>query len=180
MKKPIRIGMRVSVLDDDLSGVVTALRSGEVCLLTDEGLELWLPTNEVAPQGELPEISNFQAFESQRQKEKGSKPERRIAFAKKGNRGDRILTVDLHLERLPPRYQRADPYEILEYQLDWTRSQVEFARSKGIPRVVVIHGVGEGVLKTEVHALLRRMGLHDVSDAPYAQYGFGATEVRLS
>ncbi len=176
--KRIALGVRVAALDDVMEGVVTAMAGNQVEIQTSEGLRIWLAVNEVIPVGEMPEVSNYQAFEEGKKKEEAGSG-RRITHSKKGKKGDRILTVDLHLEKLPPHIQKSDRMHILDYQLDWTRRQIEFARAKGIPRVIIIHGVGEGVLKEEVLTLLRRMGNIDYADAPYHQFGFGATEALL-
>ncbi len=176
--KGLAVGDRVAVLDDVLEGLVTALSGDQIEIETPEGLRVWLPAAELISVGEMPQISNYRAYQEKQMKEETGSG-RRLTRSKKGNKGDRILTVDLHLERLPPHIQKSDRMHILDYQLDWTRRQIEFARAKGVPRVIIIHGVGEGVLKEEVLTLLRRMGNIDYADAPYHQYGFGATEALL-
>ena len=57
--------------------------------------------------------------------------------------------------------------------------QLEFAITKRIPKVVFVHGVGEGVLKAELDFLLGRYENVSFYDASYKEYGFGATEVRI-
>jgi len=54
---------------------------------------------------------------------------------------------------------------------------LDTARTRRLRKLIVIHGVGEGVLRENVITLLS--ALEDVSfyDASYAQYGRGATEV---
>ena len=52
-----------------------------------------------------------------------------------------------------------------------------------LKRIVIIHGKGEGVLKSEIHLYLTRLNSEqgvrlDFHDAPYHEYGMGgATEV---
>ena len=48
---------------------------------------------------------------------------------------------------------------------------------KRIPHFVFIHGVGEGVLKQELHTILGRYDFLVFEDAPYYKYGLGATLV---
>lgn len=180
MARTFNIGDRVSALDDDIEGVVTAVEGSRYLVETGEGFPFWFEGRELTLTGEMPEVSNYQAYQSQAQKDDSGRRRRGISYSKKGNKGEPLLTVDLHLEKLPPRFRNADAIQVLDYQLDWTRRQIEFAKSKGIARVVVVHGVGEGVLKEEVRTLLRRMGHTHFFDAPYHLYGFGATEVRLS
>jgi dsDNA-specific endonuclease/ATPase MutS2 len=46
--------------------------------------------------------------------------------------------------------------------------------------MVVIHGVGEGVLKQEIRKELKEFYPHfDFYDASYQEYGYGATEIEL-
>jgi len=63
-------------------------------------------------------------------------------------------------------------------QLDTARRQLEFAIRKRIQKVVFIHGVGEGVLKTELEYLFGRYNVK-YYDADYQKYGLGATEVYI-
>ena len=46
-----------------------------------------------------------------------------------------------------------------------------------VKRLVFIHGVGTGVLKTELLNFLSNYDGIIVKDADYKEYGFGATEV---
>ena len=55
---------------------------------------------------------------------------------------------------------------------------IEFAIKKRIPKIVFIHGVGEGVLKSELHFLFNNYPVK-YYDASYQKYGLGATEVYI-
>ena len=69
-------------------------------------------------------------------------------------------------------------FEILTLQLETAKKNIEFAISKRISKIVFIHGVGEGVLKNELHYLLGRYPTK-FYDASYKKYGLGATEVYI-
>ena len=71
-----------------------------------------------------------------------------------------------------------DNYDILSRQVDTAQHKLEFAIKKRIPRIVFIHGVGAGVLKTELNFLFNRYNV-SVKDASYQKYGLGATEVYI-
>ncbi|MCB0433939.1 MAG: Smr/MutS family protein, partial [Mangrovimonas sp.] len=64
-------------------------------------------------------------------------------------------------------------------QLETARRQLEFAIKKRIQKVVFIHGVGEGVLRTELEFLFGRYDNVSFYDANYQKYGLGATEVYI-
>ena len=89
------------------------------------------------------------------------------------------MEVDLHIEKLVPDLRGMSAYDILDHQLDVARGQLEFALRKRIQRIVFIHGVGEGVLKAELHTLIRRYEGLRARDADYRTYGMGATEVYI-
>ena len=71
-----------------------------------------------------------------------------------------------------------DNYDILNLQLDTAKSKIEFAISKRILKIVFIHGVGEGILKSELQSLLNKYPVKHY-DASYKKYGLGATEVYI-
>jgi dsDNA-specific endonuclease/ATPase MutS2 len=54
---------------------------------------------------------------------------------------------------------------------------LEFAIRNRIPKIVFIHGVGEGILKSELDFLLGRYDNVVFQDGNYQKYGLGATEV---
>jgi dsDNA-specific endonuclease/ATPase MutS2 len=68
---------------------------------------------------------------------------------------------------------------MLTLQMDTAKRQLEFAIRKRIQKVVFIHGVGEGVLKTELEYLFGRYNNVKYYDADYQKYGLGATEVYI-
>lgn len=87
--------------------------------------------------------------------------------------------IDLHIEELVDDYRHLTNGEIMEIQLHHFRSFMNAAREKRIRRVIVIHGVGTGRLRQELYALLHTHEGLDVFDAPYKEYGQGATEIRM-
>ena len=68
--------------------------------------------------------------------------------------------------------------DILIYQIDEFRKMMDANLHRHGQRIVFIHGKGEGVLR---NALLKELNHrykgHDVSDASFREYGFGATQV---
>ena len=70
-------------------------------------------------------------------------------------------------------------FDMLNKQLDTARGQLEFAIKKRMPKMVFIHGVGEGVLRQELYTVLRRYNNVTFYDAYYKEYGLGATEVKI-
>ena len=86
------------------------------------------------------------------------------------------MEVDLHINQLVESTRNMDNFDMLNLQLDTAKHKVEYAIKKRISKIVFIHGVGEGVLKSELLRLLDRYPVK-YYDASYQQYGSGATEV---
>jgi hypothetical protein len=72
-----------------------------------------------------------------------------------------------------------EKFDILTLQLDTARRQLEFAIIKRIPRIVFIHGVGEGILRTELEYLFGRYPEVIFEDANYQKYGLGAMQIYI-
>jgi hypothetical protein len=88
------------------------------------------------------------------------------------------MEVDLHIEELTDEYSGLSNAEMLNIQLQHCRKAMETAITAGAGKITVIHGVGNGTLKTEVRNLLRGYNVQ-FYDAPYEKFGYGATEVLL-
>jgi len=69
--------------------------------------------------------------------------------------------------------------QILNRQMSMFKSFFENAKSKNIRKLIIIHGVGEGVLKEEVRSFLSKLEGVEYFDASYADYGKGATQIEL-
>src|SRR5688572_2245668 len=63
--------------------------------------------------------------------------------------------IDLHIEKLTDNWQRMSNFEILTLQLKTFEKYYQLAIVHHQPSLIVIHGVGEGRLRDEVHELLR-------------------------
>lgn len=90
------------------------------------------------------------------------------------------LVVDLHITELLDNTRGMSPADILNYQVD-TFQQVmnENLRNYG-RKIIFIHGKGEGVLRQAItKELNHRYKGHDVQDASFQEYGYGATQVTI-
>jgi hypothetical protein len=176
--KSIAVGDRVEVLDEALKGVVRELHEKTVVVELDEGFELEYSPAQLIRLGDELQVSNYQAAQSKNSKDVSQAKRKRSA--KRVNRKEiPALEVDLHAHHLSPEADRLEAFEILNLQLDTAKRQLGFALSKKIQRVVFIHGVGQGVLKTELEYLLKKYSGIEVYAADFQKYGWGATEVYL-
>lgn len=172
------IGKRVAVLDDVLKGVIISIE-GEVIGLEDhEGMVYYFKKKElVIIDIDQHELSKFSDIENPILKDKIQKQEKKKPVFLKEKK-EVVFEVDLHIHQLTDGYKRMDNYDMLSLQIDTAKRKLEFAISKRFSKVVFIHGVGEGVLKSELHFLLNKYSV-DYYDASYQKYGLGATEVYI-
>jgi CTP:phosphocholine cytidylyltransferase-like protein len=89
------------------------------------------------------------------------------------------MEVDLHINQLVKTTRGMSNYDILNIQMETAKRQLAFAMEKRIQKVVFIHGVGEGILKEELHYLFKKYDNLKYYDADYQKYGLGATEVYI-
>lgn len=86
--------------------------------------------------------------------------------------------IDLHIENLLHGHAKLDKSEILRIQLQHFQRFLDQAIRLGIPRIFVIHGVGEGKLKEAIADRLRNNEhVHKFKNEFHHKYGYGATEV---
>lgn len=173
-------GDKVSVLDDAISGVVTWVDGNTISIMTTDGFELDFLKQELivmdnsVSKKELAEMDIFSIMSEKNHRKPGKT--KRI---KPKERNLPPMEVDLHINQLVPKTRGLNNYEMLTIQLDTAKRQLEFAISKRIQKVVFIHGVGEGVLRTELEFLFGRYDNVEYYDADYQKYGRGATEVYI-
>ena len=89
--------------------------------------------------------------------------------------------VDLHLEALrPDSTEELSNTAILRLQLDAFEDTLSRALATNMHEIVFIHGMGNGVLRKEIHRQLsRNKDIKFFEDARKEKFGFGATLVRL-
>ncbi len=174
----MKIGDKVSVLDDAISGVVIGVKGNGVTIMTSDGFELEFLKKELIvidgsfSRRELVQM-DIASIISEKQSQKLGKTQR----IRPKDRSMPAMEVDLHINQLVSSTRGMDNYDMLTVQLDTAKRQLEFAISKRIQKVVFIHGVGEGVLRTELEYLFKRYENLKFYDADYQKYGRGATEV---
>ncbi|MBF9237955.1 Smr/MutS family protein [Hymenobacter sp. BT683] len=88
---------------------------------------------------------------------------------------------DLHLEALrPDNKEELSNTAILRIQLDAFEDALSRALATNMHEIVFIHGMGNGVLRKEIHRQLsRNKDIKFFEDARKEKFGFGATLVRL-
>jgi len=180
----IKVGMRVAMVDDVLSGIVREVRGINLVIFeTNDGfMEEAFAHELVIDRGESFDITRatdrdllpdlILEKEGPKKKPKESKKHKRLS--KKVD-----LEVDLHIEQLVDSERGLTPGDKLRIQITHFERKMEFALQNNIHRIVFIHGVGAGVLKHELCRLLDEIYHLEHFDAAFQRYGFGATEVLI-
>jgi hypothetical protein len=118
--------------------------------------------------------------------------EQKVDLAKLGNSGFRVYeankirqnlepvrsVVDLHIEKLTDSWKHLSNFEILSIQLKAFEKYYELAVAHYQPSLTIIHGVGIGKLRDEIHDMLRlKKEVKSFVNQYSPQFGYGATEI---
>ncbi len=94
------------------------------------------------------------------------------------NLGPARTVVDLHIEKLSDNWEQLSNFEILTMQLNHFEKFYELAIAHKQPTLIVIHGVGEGKLRNEIHDILKlKKEVKSFVNQFHPLYGYGATEI---
>jgi hypothetical protein len=171
-------GDKVTVLDEAIDGVVISIINGRVLVETTEGFELAFDPKELIKIGSSLDFNLGNQNLNQIIKEKEI-PRPRSFVKEKKPKEMPVPEFDLHIEKLVKNSRSMSNYDILTLQTETAKRHIEFAIKNRIPKIVFIHGVGEGILKSELDFMLGRYDNISFRDANYQKYGLGATEVYI-
>ncbi len=176
----MKIGDKVAVIDDVITGIVTEISNDTVSLVDENDFTFRFLKNEVVvieeEQSNLSKYINIQHQDLLAEKKQISKRKKQPTPVKKNKQ--QVMEVDLHIHQLIDSTRGMDNYDMLNLQIETAKQKIEFAIAHKIPRIVFIHSIGEGVLKTELEFLFKKYNT-DYYPASFQKYGFGATEVYI-
>ncbi len=173
----LEIGNKVAVIDANIKGVITRIKNEVFYVKDSEGMEYGFLKSELVKLGEeQKELSKYLNIGNPLLKEKVQQKSRKKKSAFIKSKNEVVMEVDLHAEKLLKSTRGMDSYDILSKQLETAKYKLEYCVSKRISKLVLIHGVGEGILKTELYSMLNNYPVK-YYDASYQKYGLGATEV---
>ena len=84
------------------------------------------------------------------------------------------VKIDLHIENLSNDFLAMTNFEIVQVQIKKCEDALINAINSNAQKIIIVHGIGEGVLKKEVHDLLSRFQLRY-----FVSINGGSTEVML-
>ena len=172
-------GDKVSVLDEAINGVVVSTKDKEVTIETEDGFLMTFFVKELLKVNDSSNLMDSirRVNRDEIEKEKAIPKPRSFVKERKDKNERSAPEFDLHIEKLVPNKQGMSNYDILTLQSETAQRHIEFAIRNRIPKIVFIHGVGEGVLKAELDFLLGRYDNIAFQEGNYQKYGQGATEV---
>ncbi len=193
----ITIGARVKFLNDEGEGIAVAIAAdGTVSVRDKDGFTYQHPSKELVAVGNWdkeydkyestqPEIIDIVERNLDKNVQHKATEQFKILYKNKEatnvKRKGESMEIDLHIHELLDKHNHMSNGEIIQIQLQHFERTLRMAESKKIARVIYIHGIGQGVLRAEIRKMLHDYYPHfTFMDGPYSEYGYGATEVRIS
>ena len=168
------IGDKVLFKTNKLKGRILEIKSPyKVIVVSTDGFELEVNIKElVRIERQTDKASSYgNFFSSKDSKLKSEKLEKR---KKTKTKTKTKLKIDLHIELLKSNFEYMHNSEIIRIQLDECHRRVQQALNSKVTQLEIVHGIGEGVLRAEVHSILRSYQLRF-----YISKDGGSTEVFL-
>ena len=165
-----KIGDKVLFKNEKLKGEVIKINSNyKLTVLSSDGFELNVAVKDLVKieKGTDKAISYGENIYTKDIDSRSSK-------SQKKKKSQTVLKIDLHIESLTSNYHYLDNFEIVQLQLNECHKKIQQAINSNISKLIIVHGIGTGVLKSEVHKLLRNYKLRF-----YLSKDAGATEVMI-
>ena len=163
----MKIGNKVSVVDEDLSGVITSVNGNIVVFKDEYGFTYQYPKEKLVPKdGEIYE--NIKIIK---------KAEPRKVVSKKHDKSPLIL--DLHFQNLVKNPHDYDSFERLFLQKEKLIQTINFCRKNHLKRLEIVHGIGDGVLQNLVWDVLESQPNLDFYNKEILHHQSGAVMVEF-
>lgn len=184
-----KIGDKVRFLNSDGHGIITKILDLErVELENNYGFLEKYKISELVPERKQEDYQTENlAFDqeiksklnSEKTNNKNFELKRKFRHLESYGSKERVV-LDLHIENLIDSHNGMSNSAILKIQMSHFKSFLNKSIDKKQRKIVVIHGVGEGVLRHEIRKELDIYHPYfEYYDASYDDFGYGATEIRL-
>jgi hypothetical protein len=175
-----QIGEKVGFLNEKGGGIIVKIVGQSIYVEDESGFDRPFKANELvkihSTQFDVPESIEKLAEAS------GKK----LSIAPEKSSHIRIFKdyweIDLHLEDLIEHFGNKisiNKDESLYKQMSVFKDFYQKARTKKVKKLIIIHGYGKGILRDELHVFLKGQDGVEFFDAPYVEYGHGATQVEI-
>ena len=137
---------------EDSSNFIIQVNKDEIILQDDS-------TNSVSSYGDLSKIKDDSYVKRKKEKKVSNLS---------------VMKVDLHIENLITDYHLMTNQEIIHVQIKKCEDVLMKSLNSNVQKLVIVHGIGEGVLKKEVHNLLNKYEMRY-----FESLNGGSTEVMI-
>lgn len=137
---------------EDSSNFIVQVNKDEIILQDDS-------TNSVSSYGDLSKIKDDSYVKRKKEKKVSNL---------------NVMKVDLHIENLITDYHLMTNQEIIHAQIKKCEDVLMKSLNSNVQKLVIVHGIGEGVLKKEVHNLLNKYEMRY-----FESLNGGSTEVMI-
>jgi len=168
-------GQRVGFLYEKGYGTVRKIKGTQATVEDEDGFDRLMPVNELV----VIHSEKYGTEEITYSKSEND-PELTYRILQERTGQKKPLTVwevDLHIEEILESHVGLSNTEILLKQMSEFKNMFKKGKKEGIHKLIVIHGVGEGVLKSEIRDYLSQQEQVEVYDADFSEYGKGATAI---
>jgi len=161
------VGEVISILHETGRYTIESIERDLIHVVDEHGFSLKVPINKAV------KIHFFKTGDVQTKEIDRAKP--------KKNKIDSEDTpeLDLHFESFDSNKYDASAHEKFNIQMNTFKRFVNAHLKKKTKRILIIHGVGEGRLKSEILYCLRGRKGYDMYDANYSQRGVGASYIDI-
>ena len=163
----MKIGDRVSVIDEDLSGKIISILGDEIQLQDEHGFEYFFHQSRVVVQNEAFYHNIFVI-----QKEETTKN-----ISKKHAKNEMVL--DLHFDKLVKKSQEYDSWERLFIQKEKLQETLDFCRANKIKNLEIIHGLGDGTLQNMVYEVLKNSAHIEFEENEFFKHSSASVRVKM-
>jgi len=156
-----KVGDRVSVIHDQIKGTVTNVNGKWIKIEDEHGFPREFSIKELA---HFKSENEYKLTDEQIERVINEQLDHKNTVSIKSKKGatathnrQESFEIDLHIDQLIDDYHFMDNSEIMMVQMRYCRIFMERAIRLKVNKALLIHGKGEGVLRTEIHRYLDRL-----------------------
>jgi len=163
----MKIGDKVSVIDENLDGIITSVQEKMVVFKDDFGFTHQYPKEKLVSKN-----PDFYENIKVEKKNEQSKP-------KSNKNAANHLVLDLHFNKLVKNPADYESFERLFLQKEKLLETLEFCRKNNLKKLEIIHGIGDGVLQNIVFDVLKGMTNIEFEDHEFFFHSSGSVMVNF-
>ena len=170
MKKKFEIGDKVKFIRSNDYGIIQSVISDRKVQVEDSSKFLSIVNvDEIIPfDKSTNSVSSYGDLTSNKEKNDNAKNLKKVIS------NLNVVKLDLHIENLSADCHVMTNFEIIQIQIKKCEDLIMKSLNSNVHKLIIVHGIGEGVLKKEVHDLLNRYQLRY-----FESLNGGSTEVMI-